>query len=125
MAAAYNIVLEKKIDGLNTLMDGKSLVWNIEALITAARQLGVRPLTDFFSVPPERVVSFMKVVGMDAAGVEIPPLRYYPATEGLTTVQALLKNPPTHDVVSDLQDCERILLAAAQSGAGWRFVIDL
>ena len=32
MGAAYFIVLEKKIDGLDTMMDGKSLSRHVEAL---------------------------------------------------------------------------------------------
>ena len=65
MPAAYFIVLERKIDGLDTGMDGKSISEHMEALDEAARELGVRPLSEFFSADPEQVAEFMEGEGVD------------------------------------------------------------
>ena len=77
MGAAYFIVLERQIDGLDTGMDGKSLSRHIEALDAAARQLGVRPLSEFFSIAPEQATDFMEGEGMDVSGLEFPPLQQF------------------------------------------------
>jgi len=50
LGAAYFIVLERQIDGLDTGMDGKSLSRHIESLDDAAREMGVRPLSEFVSI---------------------------------------------------------------------------
>jgi hypothetical protein len=77
MGSAHYIVLERKIDGLDTGMDGKSLSRHIESLDAAARQLGVRPLSEFFSIAPEQAAEFMEGVGMDAGDIEFPPLHQF------------------------------------------------
>ncbi len=127
MGSAYYIVLERKIDGLETMMDGKSLSRHIESLDAAARQLGVRPLSEFFSIAPEQAAEFMEGEGMDAGDIELTPLQQFSPEEGLATVRALLSHTPVHadHIVGDLRECERILSAAAQQGVGWHFEIDI
>jgi hypothetical protein len=127
MGAAYFIVLEKEIEGLDTMMDGKSLSRHIEALDAAARQLGVRPLSEFFSIDPEMAAEFMEGEGIGGGDVKIPALEQFSAKEGLVTLKALLSHAPVHvdHVVDDLRECERILTVAAQQGIGWHFEIDI
>src|SRR5438094_1232151 len=103
-------------------MDGKSLSrHNIESLDVAARELGVRPLSEFFSIAPEQAAGFMEGEGMDAGDIELAPLHQFSAEEGLATVRALLSHTPVHadHIVDDLRECERILGTAAQHGVGW------
>jgi hypothetical protein len=123
MGAAHYIVLEKEIEGLDTMMDGKSLSRHIEALDDAARELGVRPLSEFFSMPPDELADFMD----DAGDFEMPPLQQFSAQEGLATVRALLAYTAVHadHVVEDLRQCERILSGAVEHGVGWHFQIDI
>ena len=85
MGSAHYIVLERKIDGLDTMMDGKSLSRHIESLDMAARQLGVRPLSEFFSIAPEQAAEFIECEGMDAGDLELPPLQRFSPEEGSTT----------------------------------------
>ena len=127
MGSAHYIVLERKIDGLDTMMDGKSLSRHIESLDGAARKLGVRPLSEFFSISPEQAAEFMEGEGVDAGEIELPPLQQFSAQEGLTTVRALLLHPEAHadHVAEDLRECGRILGVAAQHGVGWHFEIDI
>ena len=126
MGAAYFIVLERRIDGLDTGMDGKSLSRHIEALDAAARQLGVRPLSEFFSIAPEQATDFMGGEGMDVSGLELPPFQQFTPAEGLATVQALVAHPAggVDGVAQDLRECERILTAAAQHGVSWHLEVD-
>ena len=122
MGAAYYIVLEKKIDGLDAMMDGKSLSWHIEPLDSVARELGVRPLSEFLSMDGDALTD---VLGEDADGIEAPSLQQFSARDGSTTVQALLARPEAQPAVQDLRDCERILNVAAQRAIGWHFQIDI
>src|SRR5947207_2530837 len=126
MGAAYFIVLERKIDGLDTGMDGKSLSRQIESLDEVARQIGVRPLSEFFSTDPVQAAEFMEGEGMDSGDVKLPPLQHFAAQDGLVTVRALSSHASAQadSVVQDLRECERILEVAAQHGVGWHFGID-
>jgi hypothetical protein len=126
MSAAYFIVLEREIEDLDAAMDGKSLSKNIGKLDDAARQLGVRPLSEFFSLNPEEAEEFMQAEGMNPDGIKLPPLKQFTAQEGLTTVRALAAHTvaKADGVARDLQECERILSAAAQHEVGWHFEVD-
>jgi hypothetical protein len=127
MGAAYFIVLEREIQGLDTMMDGKSLSRHIKVLDDAAHQLGVRPLSEFFSISPERATEFLDGEGVDSGGLTLPPLKQFSAQDGLDTVRALLSHTAVHvdRVVTDLHECERILDVAAQYGVRWHFEIDI
>jgi hypothetical protein len=127
MGAAYFIVLERKIDGLDTGMDGKSLSRHIDSLDEAARELGVRPLSEFFSADPEEMADFMEGEGIDAGDGELPALQQFTPQDGLATVRALAAHAAAgaDGVAQDLRECERILSAAAQHGVGWHFEIDI
>src|SRR5213594_3096089 len=92
----------------------------------AARQLGLRPLSEFFSADPAQAASFMEGEGMDAGDIDLPPLQQFTAQEGLATVRALVAHAAARadGVAQDLHECERILSAAAQHGVGWHFEVD-
>jgi hypothetical protein len=122
MGASHYIVLEKEIDGLDLLMDGKKLSRHIEALDAAARELGVRPLSGFFSMDGDALAD---VIGEDADDIELPAMEQFSAQEGLTTVRALLSTKEAQPAIEDLVACERILAAAAKHGSRWHFQIDV
>ena len=122
MGAAYFIVLEREIDGLETFINGKSLSKGMDSLDEAARRLGLRPLSGFFSIDPEQAAEF---AGMDVSEVKLPPLQQFSSEDGLTTVRALMACPEARIAIEDLKDCERILSVAAQHGVGWHFEIDV
>jgi hypothetical protein len=126
MGAAYFIVLERKIDGLDTGMDGKSLSRHIKPLDKAARQLGVRPLSEFFSADPAQLAEFMEGEGIDVGDTAPPPLQQFTARDGLVTIRALATHAVSQKdgVAQDLRECERILIAAVQHGVGWHFEVD-
>ena len=126
MGAAYFIVLERKIEGVVTGMNGKSLSRHIESLDEAAHQLGVRPLSEFFSADAEQLADFMEGEGMDVGDVKPPALQQFTAQAGLATIRALAAHTAARDdsVAQDLRECDRILSAAAEHGVGWHFEVD-
>ena len=126
MGAACFIVLERKIDGLDTGTDGKSLSQHMQSLDEAAIQLCVRPLSEFFSADPEQLAEFMEGEGVDIGDAAPPALQQFTAQDGLVTVRALAVHPAAEaaGVAQDLRECERILSAAAQHEVGWHFEVD-
>lgn len=121
MSAAYYIVLERKIDGLETFMNGKMLSRAIKSLDAAAERLGIRSLSEFVSIPPEEIAELLE----DTTGIDLRPVEQFSAQDGLITVRALLAQPEAQPAVDDLKDCERILAVAAEHGVGWHFQIDI
>ena len=126
MGTAYFIVLEREIDGVDTRMDGKSLARHVEALDQAARDLGVRPLSDFFSADPTQLAEIMESEGVDSEDFAPPALQQFSAEDGLGSIRALVSHAVAgaDGVALDLGDCERVLAAAAQHGVGWHFDVD-
>lgn len=104
------------------MMNGKSLSRNIASLDKAARELGVRPLSDFCSMPPDEVADLIRA---DADEGSLPPLQQFSAQDGLATLRVLLLRPEAQPAIQDLKECERILSAAAEHGVGWHFQVDI
>src|SRR5262245_56650920 len=107
-------------------MDGKSLSQHIELLDEAARQLGVRALSEFFSADPEQLAEFRESEGVDGGDDAPPPLQQFTAQDGLATARALASHAAarTDGVAQDLRECDRILSAAQKHGIGWHFEVD-
>ncbi len=126
MGTAFFIVLERNIDGLCTDMDGKSLSAHMVLLDEAATQLGVRPLSEFFSVDAQQLSSFMEEEDLDVSNFAFPAFQQFAAHDGLTTVRALASHAVAQadGVTRDLRECERILIAADQHRVRWHFEID-
>jgi hypothetical protein len=122
MGVAYFIVLEREIDGLDTMMDGKLLARTSEVLDAIATEAGVRPISEFISIDPAQAAEFLD---SDIGDVPLPPLQQFSAEEGLAAVRALLACPEAQPALQDLRDCERILNAAAQHGVGWHLEVDI
>ncbi|QDT40913.1 hypothetical protein Pan241w_09720 [Gimesia alba] len=126
MGAAFFIVLERDIDGVDTFIDGKALSRSIDALDQAAREQGVRPLSEFFSIDAEEAAAFLEGEGADMDDIELPELQQFSADDGLTTVSALLTHPvgQSEGVQEDLLECQRLLILAAEQKIDWHFEID-
>jgi hypothetical protein len=82
MGAAYYAVLEKQIDGLDTMIDRKLLLQHMDSLDSLARQLGVRPLSEFISMDADALAD-------DAEGINVPALQQFSAEDGLATIRAV------------------------------------
>jgi hypothetical protein len=133
MGTAYFIVLERPAAGLDTSMDGKSLAREIEDLDWTAKEIGVRPLSEFVSVNPEMALEFLEGEGVSTSDIPLLELQQFSAEDGLKSVRMLLREiqawvPGTKDtsgVLADLRECERILDAAARQGVRWHFELDM
>jgi hypothetical protein len=123
MSAAYFIVLERAIPGLDTGMDGKGISRSIKDLDGVARKLGVHPLSGFLSASPEQVTDPLEEDGVDS---DLAQTKNFPAWEGLSTLRALLAHEAVlNDAVErDLWDCVRILTRADQELVGWHFELN-
>lgn len=125
MGAALYIALEQKIPGLDTMVDGKMLSRAEEPLAQAAERLGVRPLREFFSMSADEAQALL---GEDVAGIDIPPAQWFPAEEGLKTVDALLgvieDCPDMKAAREDLLGCQRVLREAHKLGVRWHLATD-
>jgi hypothetical protein len=127
MSAAYFIVLEKQIDGLDLSMDGKSISHRIDDLDAVAHELGVRPLSEFVSISADAANEILQDEDIDEGESELPSLQQFTAEEGLKTVRALAAHSVgrTGGVAQDLRECERILSATGQHGVRWHFEVDI
>jgi len=98
----------------------------MESLDDAARQLGVRPLSEFFSADPAQLAEFMEGEGIEVGDTAPPALQQFTAQDGLATVRALASQAVAQadGVAQDLRECERILSAAARHEVGWHFEVD-
>jgi hypothetical protein len=125
MGAALYIALEKTLPDVDTLIDGKMLSKVEKQLAKTAKRLGVRPLMDFFSASADEAADLF---GEDAAGIDIPAAQWFPAEEGLKTVDALLAavdaSPDLRAAKDDLLGFQRLLREAQKHGVRWHLAID-
>lgn len=125
MGAALYIVLEKKMPGIDTTIDGKMLSKFEEALGQIAKRRGARPLMEYFSTDPDEAA---EILGDEMEGIEIPPAQWFSAADGLKTVDALLAevetSPELRAAKDDLLGCQRVLREAHKAGVRWRLAID-
>src|SRR5947208_3470498 len=125
MGAALYIALEKKIQDVDTIIDGKMLSKAEKHLAKAAKRAGVRPLMEFFSVSADEAADLL---GDDVAGIDIPAAQWFSAEEGLRTVDALLAEADASTRLraakDDLLGCQRVLREAQKHGVRWHLAID-
>jgi hypothetical protein len=125
MGTTLYIALETIIPNVDTMIDGKMLSKTEEHLAKAAERLGVRPLTDFFSMSADEATDLL---GEDVAGIEIPAAQWFSAEEGLRTVDALLTEADTSAELraakDDLLGCQRVLREAQKHRVRWHLAID-
>ena len=125
MGAALYIALEKKIQDVDTIIDGKMLSKAEKHLAKAAKRAGVRPLMEFFSVSADEAADLL---GDDVAGIDIPAAQWFSAEEGLRTVDALLSEADTsaesRAAKDDFVGCQRVLREAHKHGVRWHLAID-
>jgi hypothetical protein len=133
MGVALYIVLETAIENLDPFVDGKMLARAEPELNERAVELGVAPLMEFFSFDPEEILAELDLEELKTA--EPVEEKWFAAADGLKTVGALLadleKRPGslvsgrdiTPDVIEDLRNFQRILLAADDHRVRWYLAI--
>ena len=127
MSAAYYIVLERAIPGLNHFVTGKALSKNAETLDSIAKQAGVPPLMDFFSAAPEELAGFAEDHGV-GVNESCPGEKWFSAQDGLRTVKMLIDEGERKQIdaraISELREFQNVLEAAKQHGVGWHLAVD-
>lgn len=165
MGAGYFVVLERPIKGIDPSdTNGKWLCQFSEELDVAAEELGVTPLSQFFSMRADEVqqlIDFGEIAPEDlerlpddlneaiAGDVKainnafdalrqhvtdqgIPPEQWFDASKGLATLRQLRNLIRTHPkrfampdyLAVDLEEAERILVAAAKEGIRFHMSVD-
>ena len=132
MSAALYIVLEKPIEGFKHFVNGKALAHASELLDTLAKKIGTKPLMNFWSAAPEELNGMAEDLGVTMK-VNARPFsseRWFAATDGLATVQALRAAASAEKIVNlervlaDLDEFERVLNEANEKGVGWHLAVD-
>ncbi|MEO8735473.1 MAG: hypothetical protein ABI380_02940 [Edaphobacter sp.] len=133
MAASMYIVVEGVDPGFDTFVNGRSLARHEDALERLALSLGVRPLIEFFSADENS----MSLLIEEGAGNQellrrLPPPQWYPAEDGLITVDALLQalqNDPQQlgtegkQVLSELKEYSEVLEKARDRKMRWHLAV--
>ena len=132
MGAAAYIVLEKQLPGLLNMPDGKALSRADHVLTPLARQIGVKPLMDFFSMAREDYVANAEQFNIPLDPEGPPEEQWFPAAEGLLTVRSLIRHVEAHPealeapgrVLDDLRDFADVLEEAEKNGVRWHLGVD-
>lgn len=130
MSLAFYIVVNSKVEGLDTFVDGKAVGHaNQTALTTLCKKLNVRPLEEFISQDPEEMSEFLEDHGIEADNLQE---QWFDAEDGLATVSALrryLSENPTalknsEALCEDLAEYERVLEGIKKENVQWHFAVD-
>ena len=132
MGVSVYPVLEKEIEGVGYLTDGKMLAKILDDEARArATELGVEPLMNFFGFDPE--ILFEE---FDLQTAEELKERWFSAEDGLKSVNALIQdlteNPKLYSIdskistgaVEDLKVMRKVLEEANSSRLKWYLAID-
>ncbi len=134
MGAALYIALEAQDAGVDNVVDGKALSRAEGDLTNLARQLGVRPLMDFFSMSTEDFEAMAEEHNTLAGLTGVTPHEeeWFSADEGLTTIRALMAHlqanpdafPGAAAALSDLEDFAYVLDEAGKRSIRWHLCVD-
>jgi hypothetical protein len=127
MSVAWYIVLERRIPGFDSFVNGKSLARMGEMLDSIAKERGVRPLMGFFSASPEELTGLAEDHGVTLHR-SLPPEKWFSADEGLQTVKTMIEEGEKRKldtrILADLREFQNVLEAAKQNGVGWHLAVD-
>jgi hypothetical protein len=132
MALAYIITLEKELPGLEAYTKagpGKALARESERLDTAARIRKVGAITSMLSENPAALIAQLIEEGFDPARMRFPAEAWFPASDGLTTVRALVEQVSANlnnfkqpnPILRDLKAAGELLSAADAAGVRFHF----
>lgn len=136
MSLALYVVLSAGLeDVVDASMEGKALAHQADQLAKLAKSRGVPDLWSFHSESADDVAAFLESDGLEADALETPALpaeKWFEPEAGLTTVRALLSGledePSTvddvDDVIEDLKQIERILVAAESRDGKFHLSVD-
>lgn len=131
MGAAYYIVLDREIAGIDTFVNGKAIARESEQLDQVTQRLGLRELNDFVSANPEELLSIAEELGVELPHAP-PPEAWFTPEEGLNWISNLQSRLTDHPyevgdaeaVMRDLAEYRDLLLAVQAHAARWHFAVD-
>jgi hypothetical protein len=133
MAQAILISLEKELPDAQAAYaksgTGKALFRELERIDFAARKCKVTQPSSLVSESPAALIAQLKEDGFDPAKMRIPPEKWFPATEGLAVVRALIEHiganlndfKQPNPILRDLRAAESLLTSAVAAGVGFHF----
>jgi hypothetical protein len=95
----------------------------------AARRSGVTQPSALLSESEAKLIEQMKEEGMDPTKMRLPPERFFPPSDGLKVVRALIADVTAHlndfkqpnPILRDLKAMEALLIAAESEGVKFHF----
>jgi len=133
MAASMYIVVEGEDPGYNIYVNGRVLARHENAVERLALSLGVKPLLEFFSADENSMALLIEEGGGNPEIMKrLPPPQWYPADEGLRTVEALvaaLDEDPHQlgsegpEVLAELREYEAVLKKTVERGLRWHLAV--
>jgi hypothetical protein len=132
MALAYIVTLEKELPTPVAPIKGatgKSLARESDRLDFAAKRKEVTAITSLLSENPAALIAQLLEEGFDPARMRFPAEAWFPASEGLKTVRALIEHVGTNlndfkqpnPILRDLKSAEATLAAADAHGIRFHF----
>lgn len=127
------IVLQQNIPGFDPYVKGKSLSKEERRLDRLAKQHGVTPLMDFFSIDPEEAADFLEIENDALPDLSIlEPEGWFKANKGLQTINTLIQaikedQDPVKDpssVLAELEEWKHVLEKADSESLLWHAAVD-
>ena len=133
MALAIVITLEKDVPDASAeyakAKSGKALAREAEKIDFAARCKNVAQPSTMLSESSAALIEQLKADGFDPAKMRIPPENFFPASDGLAVVRALIDHVTANlndfkqpnPILRDLRAAEPLLAAADSAGVKFHF----
>src|SRR5437016_958319 len=133
MSLAITITLERNLPDASAAYakakSGKALAREAERLDHAARVCKAPAIASMLSESHAALSEQMRAEGFDPSKMRLPPEQWFPASEGLTTVRALLEHVHAHlndfkqpnPILRDLKAAEALLVAAEAATIKFHF----
>jgi hypothetical protein len=125
------IILDRKIPGADTYVNGNFLSKHNDELERMAKRLRVTPLMNFFSVSNQELSSLAEEYGVDFnKGKSAAEEKWFTAEEGLQTLKSLLgyltesKLSDVDSIEAELREFVNVLELAKASRIRWHLGVD-
>ena len=132
MGVGIGIVLDREVEGTEPeAFAGRALSLARWELYEAAEDAGLQPLDEFVSLSPEESEILAADLNFDSEVDAVSPAGWFEAGAGLELIRTLLGRvtadpegfPESGDLLRELTEMERLLRAAAGSGARFRLSV--
>ena len=127
------IVVEGEDPGFNTFVNGRSLARHEDALEKLALRLKVKPLIEFFSADENSMALLIEEgAGNQELMRRLPPPQWYPASDGLATIHALIDSLEADPqqlgsegraVLLELLEYDEVLTKTQARGLRWHVAV--